>query len=74
MHHLANDPNTPEILRRAFAKVERQLIRRYDDGSEGVINMLPTHDFEAELAEHRKRIGRTMASGRKLIAVFERRV
>lgn len=74
MHPLANDLTVPDALRRAFARVKHQIIRTYDDGSEGVINVNPTQDLAHELAEHRKRIGVTFDSGRMLVSVEVREV
>ena len=57
MHALANDPSIPAVLARAFSRVSCQIVRIYDDGSEGIINMVSRDKADAELVEHRKRIG-----------------
>lgn len=58
MHQLATDPSLDPVLRRAFARVTCQIVRTYDDGSEGIINMMNRTRADAELIEHRKRIGK----------------
>lgn len=58
-HPLASDSTLDPILRKAFARVRCQIVRTYDDGSEGVINMTDVNRATAELTEHRNRIGRT---------------
>lgn len=73
-HPLANDPNLDPILRRAFARVTCQIVRTYDDGSEGIINMTSRERAEAELPHYRARIGRLFDGGVRLVAVDIREV
>lgn len=62
-HPILNDPTLPDCLRRAFERVTCQIVRVFDDGSEGIINMMDRAKAETELVEHRKRIGRRFDSG-----------
>lgn len=58
-HPYASDPTLDPILRRAFGQVTCQIVRTFDDGSEGIINMANRAKAEAELPHYRARIGRT---------------
>lgn len=67
--HIINDPRTDDVIRRAFGRVTCQIVRFYDDGSVGRINMTSRAKAELERIEHAKRIGRTFHGGVKLVAV-----
>lgn len=56
-HPLANDPNTPESLRRLFARVTCKVVHRFDDGSESSVNCLSAAQAETQAAESRVLIG-----------------
>jgi hypothetical protein len=58
MHAIASDANTPDILRRAFARVTCQIVRTFDDGSETVVNMTSRAKAEIELPKYAEHIGR----------------
>lgn len=69
MRDFANDPTVPSFLRSAFARVACQLVRTYDDGSQGIINFMSREKADAEFPHHAERIGKVFADGRKLVSV-----
>lgn len=56
-HPLANDPNTPEILRKVFARVTHKVVSHFDDGSESSVNCIGADQAETQAAETRELIG-----------------
>lgn len=66
--------NTPDILRRAFARVCCQIVRQWDDGSEGIINFTSRAKADEEFPKYAARIGRTFDSGVTLLDVTMRDV
>lgn len=70
-HPLANDPTVPAVLRAAFARVVCQIVRSYDDGSDGVINMTSNAKAADELPKHRAFIGHKMRSADKVLVAVE---
>lgn len=74
MHPIAADLTAPDVIRRAFARVTAQVVRRFDDGSEGIVNVTGDEQTLRVAVAHSARIGRTFASGRTLVAVDVREV
>lgn len=52
MHHLATNPNVPDCLRAAFARVRFQVVAIKSDGTEVVANAITEESRDRLIAEY----------------------